>query len=328
MRSGTGFLIKNTNKGSEQEVSEEERYKIEKRRKTTDSILGGTSKVVRGISLGATYVGRGIATGAHKVAETDTYKEIKTEHFGNDDKKEGDTETKDTAISVAKSTIGGAKNVLTGAAQASVIVATDVRENKAAYVEHREGKEQAELTRERFNIAGNVAMTGYQGVNLIKTTTIGLAISVGAGVASYDDDLKTHFSGGIWMEGWVARRGNVYKGEKAWVCVYAVIRSLTIAFYKSISEAYNNPTNGIIDDAYYLIREILWAQSVTENIMKRRLTLEFQHKNGVHYISFDFSDISDGFSEPSGDAETVNQWIESINSLASLQCPVFKGNKQ
>jgi len=126
------------------------------------------------------------------------------------------------------------------------------------------------------------------------------------------------------MEGWVARRGLVYKGEKAWVCEYAVIRTYTIAFYKSISEAYNNPTTGIIDESYYLIREILFSQRVEENIMKRKLTLEFQHKNGVNYISFDFTDMNDGFSQPSGDIETVKQWIECMNSLAGLQCPVFK----
>lgn len=309
MRGMAGFVKDHTDSGH-REVTEEERKKVESRAKTAVKFRKGVSMVSGAVAKGANMAGTGVAKAGHwsveQYKETDYYKE---KQVGKED--EGPTKG-DKAINVAKSSGAAIGNVWSGLVISTKIVASDVRESTADVVEHRRGKEHAELTRTQFNMAADVTVGGFKTFDLVSMyykLVPKLALKVGAGALTYDPYKQDALHGIGWKEGWLKFEGNV---REPWKPYYAVLKTYSFAWYKDELQE---------DLAGYIpCREILEMKPISELQTKYKHSLQIVSK-GEHQIVSLHCEGHPGWIGGT-DAEMTQrgeEWMDAVMSLAFVQ---------
>jgi len=301
MRGAAGFINKHTESRHE-EVSEEQRKKVESQAKAAVKFRKGVTAVSGAISKGAGLAGTGIAKagywGMDQYKDTDYYKEKQKE-------KTSEPSGTDKAINVAKSSGGALGNVWSGMVIATKVVASDVRESTSEVVEHRRGKDHAELTRTRFNMAADVTVGGFTTFDLFSLhyrLLPKMALKVGAGALTYDPYKQDALHGIGWMEGWLKFEGRI---REPWKPCYAVLKTYSLAWYKEETK------ETVVD--YIPCRNILEVRHISKEKTKHKYSLQIVAKDGQQLVS-----LCDGQPEEQMQ-RTAEDWIDAIMSLASVQ---------
>ncbi|EGG22786.1 hypothetical protein DFA_04916 [Cavenderia fasciculata] len=232
-----GDLYKNNSKKYEgPEMTEEQRRALEdpnhesnKSVRDAEKFASGTSSVKKGIVGAFGFAGSKISQG---VRSTDWYKEREEKKKQEESEDKGKSEKKSAAGGVGSAGLSAFKNVWGGLEEGVLISARGVRDASVDAKRHTNGDYEAEISKRKWNSAGNLTVSVVNVVSIVSTTWIKGALYAAAGAISYDPDVVQHLSGAWWRAGWLAYRSDLLSGV-GWTPRWVVLRNSTIAIYSS-----------------------------------------------------------------------------------------------
>eukprot|EP01133_Synstelium_polycarpum_P017187 gene17187-20478_t len=310
-----GNVYKNNTKAyNGAEMTEEQRLALEdpnseanKSLRNAEKVSQGTSSVKKGIVGAFGFAGTKISEG---VRSTEWYKE-KEEKKKKEEELYGKNEKKAAGGGMASTGVSAIKNVWGGLEEGVLISARGVRDASVDAKKHTDGEYEAEISKKKWNAAGNMTVSVVNVMSIVSTTWIKGALYAASGAISYDPDKRQNLSGSYWKAGWLATRTDLMSGV-GWTPRWVVLRNPTIAIYSSPRDPSDKPL------AYTYITKVKGVKKLTEERIQRSHGFEVVTTAKSIYFSTYTPEVDysqELLAPPHPDSEQM-QWIDSIINIS------------
>jgi Senescence domain len=304
---GRGFrglsstLVKRTDQRERRAVTQQERDAMERSRQRSQRFASSAGFVANGLTRGCEAIGGGLARGYHATTESGWYQRNLASSAP--PSSEPPSARKEAAVGVLKGTVNAFGSVVSGAAQGGKIAARDARDARVSYVTHREGSQAAQMTRERWNVTGRSCVGTFDCVRVVGTSTLGVGIKVGKGVATHDPNAHTLLGGGTWCDG--PLRLQEFAAQP-WVTRHCVLRTYALALYDERDSA-------TLDKPLYYIKlgDIKRVEALPDTVLSRANSLSIVTKSATFMLTMTECNYADA-------AQARYRWINMLLNVVQF----------
>ncbi|GAM22738.1 hypothetical protein SAMD00019534_059130 [Acytostelium subglobosum LB1] len=310
-----GDVYKNNTKAYDgPEMTEEQRRKLEdpdsdvnKSVKNTDKMVQGSSSVKNGIVGAFGLAGSKMSEGVRK---TDWYKE-REEKKKREEELNGKNEKKEAGAKMGGAGVSAVTNVIGGLEEGILISSRGVRDASVDATRHKHGDYAAEVSKKKWDAAGNCTISVVNILSIVGTTWIKGALYAAAGAITYDPDKAQNLTGAWWKAGWVMQKSSLLSGSR-WSPRWMVLRNPTIALYSSPLDPSDKPVKS------FYIDKVRGVKHVGEEHAQRSHTFELVTVGESLYFSTYAPEVdwsNEPILSPHPDTE-LHQWMDLIANLS------------
>ncbi|KAL6079329.1 Pleckstrin y domain-containing H member 2, variant 2 [Balamuthia mandrillaris] len=310
--------------GGGTELDPELQRTVDSSTSTAESFRKGMVTVSNGIFGGLNKAGKGIAKGGHwshqKYKETNYYKE----HHQEEPEQYAQTPSRmDASMEVGKGGVNGFLNAFSGLSIGAKMTAGDIRDTTTDVVHHKYGEARSDATYKGFNVLGNSAVGGYEAVRvatLYYSLAPKIAYNVGVGGMSYDPYQQDVLRGRAWRQGWMKLEGGAME---PWKQRWAVLRSYSLAWYRSPSEMENPKVSPV---AYVTLNKVRNVAVAAFSETKHHHSFRLECRDAIQQVCLEPDEEDAGAARRSPLPKSkedllsqVDEWINALLCLSSVQ---------
>ncbi|GAM25566.1 hypothetical protein SAMD00019534_087410, partial [Acytostelium subglobosum LB1] len=310
-----GEMYRNNAKAYEgPEMTDDQRRELENPDSEANKSLSSSEKMVQGSSCVNRSIFGALSLAGSKASEavrkSDWYKERKEEEQ-RQERLNGKDEKGEAGKKLGGSGVNALTNVLGGLQEGVLISARGVRDASVETTRHTKGDYEAEVSKKKWDAAGNCTLSIVNVLSVVSTTWITAALYAAAGVVSYDPDKAQNLIGAWWKAGWVAEKSDLLSGSR-WCPRWMVLRNPTIALYSSPLDPPDKPI------CYHYLTKVKCAKPLPEQQSQRSHSFEVVSLCSSIYLSTLVPEVewcNQTIPQPHPETE-MTQWMNAIANLS------------